>query len=115
MSILGCQSEPFSQGKRLYEVKCSNCHLSSGQGLGKEIPSLHKDVAQAAYWSCLIRHGKSEVIHQDGVSYARQMPSNPDLNAAEIANLINYIQSKWVKKSEFVGLDSVNVWLNKCQ
>ncbi len=32
----------FLAGKRSYEVKCSNCHQSEGQGLGKLYPPLAK-------------------------------------------------------------------------
>lgn len=110
-----CQNEPFAQGKYIYEVKCSNCHLSDGKGLGKEIPSLHHASADPAYWSCIIRHGKVNIIEQDGVRYKRQMPENPELSPADISNVINYIQNQWVEEYDYVGLDSINIWLDQCQ
>lgn len=109
-----CQSEPFAQGKYIYEVRCNNCHLQDGRGLGKEIPSLHKPVSNPSYWSCIIRHGQSNTIEQNGVTYVRKMPANEDLTAADITNLLNYIQNEWVENSRFVALDSVNLWIENC-
>jgi len=110
-----CQNEPFPQGKYIYEAQCSNCHLDNGLGLGKEIPSLRKSTTSPAYWSCIIRNGRINIIEQDGVRYKRQMPANPNLSAPDISNVINYIQSKWVDESKFVGLDSINIWLEECE
>ena len=110
-----CQTESFSQGKYLYEVHCQNCHLENGQGLGQEIPSLRASVSEPKKWACLIRNGKSEIVSKDGVSYRRVMPANPQLSVAEINNILNYIQDKWVEKSKFVAPDSVLVWLEYCQ
>jgi len=114
MVLQGCQGDSFAQGRYIYEVKCSNCHLSTGKGLGKEIPSLHKAVGNPSYWSCLIRNGKMDTLEQGGVTYVRKMPANPDLTAADISNVINFIQHEWVDKSSFVALDSVNQWLEDC-
>lgn len=110
-----CQSEPFAQGQYIYEVRCSNCHLADGRGLGKEIPSLHKPIANPSFWSCIIRNGQSNIVEQNGVRYTRNMPANTDLTAADITNLINYIQNEWVEESRFVALDSVNMWLENCE
>ncbi len=109
-----CGSEPYAQGRYIYEVRCSNCHLEDGRGLGKEIPSLHKSKAAPSYWSCIIRYGQTNTIEQNGVKYIRNMPANEDLTAADITNLVNYIQSEWVEESQFVALDSVNRWLENC-
>lgn len=109
-----CQKEPFSQGKYLYEVHCQNCHMKNGQGLGQEIPSLRAAVSKPKKWACLIRHGKTEMVSKDGVSYRRVMPANPQLSVAEINNILNYIQNQWVEKSEFAALDSVLIWLDNC-
>jgi len=115
MLILGsCSIDPYPHGKRIYNDQCASCHMTDGSGLGKEIPSLQRKISNPGLWACYIRNGIVKERVQQGVTYTARMPAHPQLNASEIANVINFIQSRWVEESRFIRLDSVNIWLREC-
>jgi mono/diheme cytochrome c family protein len=99
--IYSCQSENdlnyaryYTNGKKLYDVHCQNCHGSGGQGLGKLIPPLNDTTFLKKHKSelaCWIKHGVSDSMLVNQVLYASEMPANANLPDIDIAALITYI------------------------
>lgn len=114
--VLGaCSGDPYQLGASVFNEQCASCHMTDGSGLGQEIPQLQRKTSNPRLWSCLIRYGVEKEREQQGVTYTAKMPAHPQLNASEIANVINFIQSRWVEEYRFVRLDSVNIWLRECR
>jgi mono/diheme cytochrome c family protein len=98
LALSGCFSSTKGQGQRLYAQNCASCHGDNGEGLARLVPPLagadylvdHRDELP-----CLIRHGQNKVIVVNGVGYHSVMPGNPQLSAAQVTNLLNYIESHW--------------------
>ncbi len=94
----GCGGTPYQQGEQLYRTYCANCHMEDGRGLARLIPPL-----AGSDWlrqnqdtlPCIIRHGMHGPIVVNGILFEGEMPSNKQLNAIHINNLINYINHAW--------------------
>ena len=94
---LGCLHTPFKQGKRLYQIHCSNCHMDEGQGLAMLYPPLQGTglLARASQLPCIIQYGMNDTITINGASFDTPMKGVGDLTHAEIANICNYILHQW--------------------
>lgn len=113
-----CGKASYTQGERLYNVYCSNCHLNDGKGLRGLIPPL----ADADYLlhhitqlPCIIKHGVKGEIVVNGVTYNENMVGFPNLTEAEIANIANFISSKWGKKDYYISERGVREVLQTCK
>jgi mono/diheme cytochrome c family protein len=113
-----CDSNPYKQGKILYENFCANCHMDDGTGLPGNIPPLadsdylKEDPLRAA---CIIRYGQEEEIVVNGKVYNQPMEAVPQLSDFEIANVINYINHAWGNDYGFVKLEDIQKRLNDCK
>lgn len=114
---IACNTEPYAQGRRLYEVHCQNCHMEDGQGLENVIPPL----AQADYLldhqeliPCIILRGQEGEITVNGVVYDQYMPGK-DYNAVQLTNLVNYINNAWGNNYGVVRLDSIQIAVDSCR
>ncbi len=112
MICYSCQQETYVQGKRIYEVNCSNCHMADGQGLGEMYPN----ITQSSYFSsnkdqlaCLIRYGKQGNQLSNVV-----MPANDKLTEVGMNNLINYLLHEWGDQS-LSNLNEVKEQLENCE
>lgn len=109
--------EKFAQGKNLYAVKCENCHMEDGTGLGANIPPL----AQADYLknnqdkiACIIRNGQTDSITVNGVIYDQPMEAIDGLNDVQLTNLINYINHAWGNDFGFVTVKNIQDQMKNC-
>jgi len=114
--VISCNNSTYTQGKRMYEVYCQNCHMDDGMGLAKLIPPL----ANADYLRdnqemipCIIYHGQNDTIVVNGVTFTQEMPGEK-YNEVQITNIINYINTAWGNQIEPVTLDQVKERLAKC-
>lgn len=118
LTAISCQDNPFTQGERLYDHLCANCHMDTGEGLQNLIPPLagsefvRDNVSGAA---CIIRYGTSDTITVAGRVFQQPMAGNPDLTEFEIANLVNYIRHAWGNEYGFVKLDEIKAGLEACR
>jgi mono/diheme cytochrome c family protein len=115
---VGCETEPYKQGRWLYEEYCGNCHMENGSGLAGLIPPL----AGADYLArenlrtaCIIRYGLEDTIVVNGQTYAQPMAGIGQLNEVEITNIINYINQAWGNDLGYVSLESVKNQLQSCR
>lgn len=114
-----CQQNPYSRGQELYENICMSCHGYDGIGLNQLIPPL----AGSDFWQkskseipCIIRNGSSAPVIVNGQTYDMQsMPANPDLAEGDIANIINYINSKWGDKQAYMSPEQADSLLRNCK
>ena len=105
-----CQEETYVQGKAIYEYKCANCHMSSGEGLLGNIPPL-----AGADWlrdhraeiACVIRYGYEDSIFVNGIGYSAKMAGHPELSDTEITNVANYLLTAWY--NEYAPLSPAEV------
>jgi mono/diheme cytochrome c family protein len=108
----------ISEGQRLYEQKCANCHQRDGTGLRKLIPPL----AGADYLikykdnlACIVKYGLTGEIEVNGQKYNLSMPANEGLSDRHIAQIITYINNKWAGSQERVKDEEVKEKLKQCQ
>ncbi|GAB4189790.1 MAG: hypothetical protein OHK0057_28250 [Thermoflexibacter sp.] len=108
----------ISEGQRLYEQKCANCHQRDGTGLRKLIPPL----AGADYLikyknnlACIVKYGLTGEIEVNGQKYSLSMPANEGLSDRHIAQILTYINSKWAGGQERVKDEEVKERLTQCQ
>lgn len=102
----GLSTSAYKEGAFLYETHCSSCHGHDAEGLGSWYPSL-RDTAylrlnriNMAPW---IRHGISRdsasIFH--GRFNQADMPENKVLKAADISNILNFLNERHWKFNPF--------------
>ncbi len=104
-----CQ-QPYTQGKALYESACGSCHMSDGSGLAGLIPPLAgSDLIrnQPDLLPCIIIQGMEGKIQVNGQWYDQVMAPVIGINEVEMANILNYIQSKWGDPAQFYSPDRI--------
>ncbi len=116
--LYGCDQRTYIQGERIYEYKCANCHMSSGEGLLGNIPPL-----AGADWlqrrrgdiACIIRYGYRDSIIVNGIRYGAPMAGHPELSNTEITNVANYILTAWYNSYEPMSPQEVTASLVACE
>jgi len=112
-----CDSNPYKQGKLLYENYCQNCHQENGEALLGLIPPLkNSDYLEQhqAELPCIIRNGLKGEIVVNGLPYNHEMPGNKTFSQIEIANIINFVNNSWGNNYGYVSYDEVKETLEKC-
>ncbi|WP_152439902.1 c-type cytochrome [Arcticibacter svalbardensis] len=123
--VYSCQSERelnyaryYTNGKKLYDISCQNCHGKNGEGLGQLIPPLtdtlyiQKNINSIA---CTIKFGINDIIKVHGVTYAEQMPPNSQLADIDIAALVTYISNSFGNQQGLYEVNQASVDLKKCE
>lgn len=109
--LISCHDTPYMQGKRLYEAKCANCHMSDGSGLQKMIPSLaESEIIGDTNLACTIISGKNDTVYEGTSYWVKYMPSFTKLSTTEVANIVNYINHRWdseFKESTIIDIENV--------
>ena len=92
-------------GRDLYH-RCSACHLPSGEGIPSAFPPLKNRLPRLAatdsgrtYVVMVVNRGLMGPIQVDDLGYQGVMPAQP-LNAAEIAEVLNFIADNLGKTPE---------------
>lgn len=116
--LTNCQPNAYSEGERLYQSNCANCHMENGEGLGALIPPL----AGADFLGknreklpCIVRYGLKDTIVVNGKTYGEQMAGVEKLSEIHITNLLNYVNNSWGNRQEPYRLDEVQALLEKCR
>jgi len=116
-TLVTCNYQPYAQGERLYIVHCENCHAKDGSGLKKLIPPIsHSNFLQDNFnsLSCIIKFGISDTLRVNGVKYTTPMAGIPNLTAAEIANISNFIIYEFEYNFGYFSEGQVNDQLSGC-
>ena len=117
MSAINCNSNPYSQGKIMYENFCVSCHMEDGTGLMGNIPPLANSdylINNRDKLACIIRYGLTSEITVNGKKYETPMEGVPQLKEVEIANIINYINHEWGNQNGYTTIQQVMKQLKDC-
>lgn len=122
--IYSCQSETeltyaryYTNGKKLYDQHCQNCHGSNGQGLGKLIPPLTDTLFLKKHKSeivCWIRHGIKDTMRVHQVTYASEMPANASIPEIDIAAIVTYITNNFGNTHGLYDVNNASSDLKQC-
>jgi cytochrome c551 len=106
----------FVEGELLYVKHCTNCHQSSGKGLGRVYPPLASDYMNNNFEEviCLMKYGKEGEIIVNGKSFNKSMPGIPSLTELEIAEIATYIYGNWGNTQRLIETQEVGKILEKC-
>ncbi len=111
LCLTNCQQLSYEQGQRIYESRCSNCHMVDGSGLSAMYPNLQTSELiknGGAKLACVILNGKKSSIMSNLV-----MPANHDLSSAELSNLLNYLHHTWGSQKAEVPND-IRRYMDEC-
>lgn len=118
LAYYGCEEETYIQGKAIYEYKCGNCHMVSGEGLLGNIPPL-----AGSDWletnrdeiGCIIRYGYADSIFVNGIGYKAKMAGHPELTDTELTNVANYILTAWYNEYTPMSPGEMKAGLAACE
>ncbi len=108
----------YVQGEQLYSKHCSNCHQSTGTGLGLVYPPLHQSDFMKNNFEqvlCLMKYGIRGEIIVNGKSYVQPMPGVQSLTDLEIAEIATYIYNSWEHQHGLIDVTEANKILSRCQ
>lgn len=113
-----CQTE-YTQGERIYQTQCANCHMPDGKGLHKLYPPLagsdYLRDADVETLTCLILNGSDKGVTVNGVHYTEVMPGVPTMRPAEITNVLNFIRTHWENDYPVVNPIEVDKAYENCR
>jgi mono/diheme cytochrome c family protein len=93
----GVSEEVLAKGKGIYKANCVACHGESGKGDGPASGVLKpkpRDHTDAAYMATLTDEEMGKIIRFGGAIKGKPlMPSNPQINGADLDALIAYTRS----------------------
>lgn len=112
----GC-TEPFTQGKALYEDNCSRCHGMDGQGF----EDLYPGILQSPYildpnqnLACVITYGSTFLSRDKGDDWEMLMSENRHLTSVEVLNIMNYLSWEFGNKKQ-QRIERVMQILEECE
>lgn len=111
-----CQNEN-TEGKKIYDNHCLQCHQEAGKGVGKLIPPIDKDFLQvnSSQLGCIIKHGLNKEITVRGIKYNSNMPENDRLSDFDIVNLLNYMNVEFMDGSQSkFNIEQLRIDLKEC-
>lgn len=107
----------YVQGEQLYTKHCSNCHQSTGTGLGLVYPPL----AQSDFMKnnfeqvlCLMKYGIKGEIIVNGKKYVQPMPGVQSLTDLEIAEIATYIYNSWEHEHGLIDVTETSRIMRQC-
>ena len=107
----------YTNGKKLYDQYCQNCHNTDGLGLGTLIPPLTDTTfikKNREVIACIIKYGLSDSIKVNGKNYKEVMPANPELPDLDIAALVTYITNTFGNKQGLYDVSNAGSDLKRC-
>jgi len=116
--ILSCSTKGYKRGGELYEAYCSDCHMSDGSGLEGLYPPINdSDYIKKHKLDlvCIIRYGFEKDIMVKGKSYNQKMNGFPKIAESDIANIVNYINFKFLNNKKYVNINQIKEALSKCE
>lgn len=99
-----------ASGESVYQKNCMACHQANGQGMAAVFPPLAGNsniTDKPAYIAETIVKGKSGKITVDGADYNGMMPPMAYMSDADIAAVVNYVNTKMAGGSKAISADEV--------
>lgn len=87
-------TQPFTQGKALYDTNCSRCHGMDGKGFEDLYPSILQSLyltEDNTNLTCVIAYGSIYLDTKRDTTAEVNMPGNQQLSAVEVLNIVNYL------------------------
>ena len=99
-----------SEGKRIYQANCANCHMDDGNGLAQLIPELNEKniIAKRNNIACFIIQGIK-------VDSTMVMPAYKKMEPTQIANVLNYILYLKKSNTRIFNTDEITRALDNCK
>jgi mono/diheme cytochrome c family protein len=114
--FISCHSTPYMQGKRLYAIHCSNCHMDDGSGLSALIPALNSSkYLGSSDIACVLYSGIRDTIFDDTTYLLREMPSFKAMSTTEITNIVNFVNHSWAPEFKESSILDIQKSLKNCQ
>lgn len=123
--VQACQSQGdinyaryYTNGKKLYDTHCQNCHGTQGEGLAALIPPLTDTLYLKQHrneLACIVKHGLDEEIVVKGQIYKEQMPANHQLTDIDVAAIITYISNSFGNKQGLYDVTNAGTDLKNCR
>lgn len=107
----------MSEGKRLYEIYCANCHQIDGTGLARLYPPLKNSdymLLNKREVICGIRYGQQGEIVVNGVLFNQPMPANLSITDLEIAEIATYIYTEFADSVQIITINDVKKIMESC-
>ncbi len=105
------------EGKRLYDVYCSNCHQKNGEGLARLYPPLRNSdylLPNKEKVICGIRYGQKGEIIVNGISFNQEMPPIPNITDLEIAEIATFVYTEFADSVQIITINEVRQIMEKC-
>ncbi len=105
------------EGKRLYDIYCSNCHQKDGQGLARLYPPLKNSdylLPNKEKVICGMRYGQQGEIIVNGISFNQPMPANLNITDLEIAEIATYIYTEFADSVQIITINEVRDIMESC-
>jgi len=106
------------EGRRLYDIYCSNCHQKNGEGLARLYPPLRNSdyiLPNREKVICSIRYGQQGSIIVNGVEYNQPMPANLNITDLEIAEIATFVFTEFADSVQIVTINEVRQIMRSCQ
>lgn len=97
-------------GEAVYKKNCMACHQANGQGMSGVFPPLAGNsniTDKAAYMAEVIVKGKSGKVVVNGAEYNGMMPPMAYMSDADIAAVVNYVNSKFAGGNKSIAAEDV--------
>lgn len=107
----------LSEGKRLYEIYCANCHQKDGKGLARLYPPLKNSdymILNKGKVICGIRYGQQGEIMVNSVVFNQPMPANLSITDLEIAEIATYIYTEFADSVQIITINDVKKIMENC-
>lgn len=104
------QAADASEGENVYKKYCQACHQPNGKGMQGVFPPLANNPNlkdKPSYIAETIIQGKSGAITVNGTNYNGAMPPMGYLKDADIATLVNYINTELADGGETITAEAV--------
>ena len=108
----------YVQGEQVYTKHCSNCHQTTGAGLGLVFPPLNKSDFMDKNFEqvlCLMKYGVKGEITVNGKTFVQPMPGVQSLTDLEVAEIATYIYNSWENKRGLVDVSEASNILSNCK
>ena len=104
-------------GEMMYRQNCANCHGVKGEGLKNLYPPLMKNehLKDIKYVVCVIKNGASGSLKLNGKVYDQAMPANPRMYDLDMAQLVTFLNSRFLSSDVKLETNDVRGILDACE